>query len=260
MKTRKEFWIALLFGGLVLSSCQEYDLDEKTPDGYGASIYSWLDEQGNFTNMVRLINDLNYREVLDKTGSKTLFAADDEAFSRFFQKNDWGVKSYERLSLAQKRMLLYGAMIDNSYQVQALSSTEGPIEGNCMRRESSQSIYDTVQVMHSGDIPDGISAAEIRSPVLRKRDAFGILRPGFAVERVFHPFAPFLEILCTLLKPNQILLLTATENTGHAHHHVRVAIARIDLETLGVEGFEEKVDTFVVFFFVVCENLYPSLH
>ena len=69
MKTRKEFWIALLVGVFVLSSCQEYDLDEKTPEGYGASIYSWLDEQGNFTNMVRLINDLNYREVLDKTGS-----------------------------------------------------------------------------------------------------------------------------------------------------------------------------------------------
>ena len=156
MKTRKKFWIALLFGGIVLSSCQEYDLDKKTPEGYGASIYSWLDEQGNFTNMVRLINDLNYREVLDKTGSKTLFAADDEAFGRFFQKNDWGVKNYEGLSLAQKRMLLYGAMIDNSYQVQSLSSTEGPIEGNCMRRESSQSIYDTVQIMHSEDIPDAI--------------------------------------------------------------------------------------------------------
>ena len=156
MKTRKEFWIALLVGVFVLSSCQEYDLDEKTPEGYGASIYSWLDEQGNFTNMVRLINDLNYREVLDKTGSKTLFAADDEAFGRFFQKNDWGVKNYESLSLAQKRMLLYGAMIDNSYQVQSLSSTEGPVEGNCMRRESSQSIYDTVQVMRSEDIPNGI--------------------------------------------------------------------------------------------------------
>ena len=156
MKTRKEFWIALLVGGFVLSSCQEYDLDEKTPEGYGASIYSWLDDQGNFTNMVRLINDLNYREVLDKTGSKTLFAADDEAFGRFFQKNDWGVKSYESLSLAQKRMLLYGAMIDNSYQVQSLSSTEGPVEGNCMRRESSLSIYDTVQIMRSEDVPDAI--------------------------------------------------------------------------------------------------------
>ena len=156
MKTRKEFWIALLVGGLVLSSCQEYDLDEKAPDGYGASIYSWLDEQGNFTNMVRLIDDLSYREVLDKTGSKTLFAADDEAFGRFFQKNDWGVRSYEGLSMAQKRMLLFGAMIDNSYQVQSLSSTEGPIEGNCMRRQSSQSIYDTVQVMHSKDVPNAI--------------------------------------------------------------------------------------------------------
>ena len=156
MKTRKEFWIALLVGGFVLSSCQEYDLDEKTPEGYGASIYSWLDEQGSYTNMVRLINDLNYREVLDKTGSKTLFAADDEAFGRFFQKNDWGVKSYEGLSLAQKRMLLYGAMIDNSYQVQSLSSTEGPVEGNCMRRQSSQSIYDTVQVMRKEQVPNGI--------------------------------------------------------------------------------------------------------
>ena len=156
MKTRKEFWIALLVGGLVLSSCQEYDLDEKAPDGYGASIYSWLDEQGNFTNMVRLIDDLSYREVLDKTGSKTLFAADDEAFGRFFQKNDWGVRSYEGLSMAQKRMLLFGAMIDNSYQVQSLSSTEGPIEGNCMRRQSSQSIYDTVQVMRSKDVPNAI--------------------------------------------------------------------------------------------------------
>ena len=156
MKTRKEFWIALLVGVFVLSSCQEYDLDEKTPDGYGASIYSWLDEQGNYTNMVRLINDLNYREVLDKTGSKTLFAANDEAFGRFFQKNDWGVRSYESLSLAQKRMLLFGAMIDNSYQVQSLSSTEGPIEGDCMRRQSSQSIYDTVQVMRSANIPNAI--------------------------------------------------------------------------------------------------------
>ena len=156
MKTRKELWIALLVGGFVLSSCQEYDLDEKTPEGYGASIYSWLDEQGDFTNMVRLIDDLNYREVLDKTGSKTLFAADDEAFGRFFQKNDWGVRNYESLSLAQKRMLLFGAMIDNSYQVQSLSSTEGPIEGNCMRRQSSQSIYDTVQVMRSADVPNAI--------------------------------------------------------------------------------------------------------
>ena len=168
MKTKKtqkfcrqgRLWLlaaaVLVAGGSTLTSCKDYDLDERTPAGWDQSIYSWLDGQGNFTNMVRLIDDLNYREVLDKTGSKTLFAADDEAFARFYQKNEWGVKSYEGLSVAQKRMLLFGAMIDNSFQVQSLSSTEGPIEGNCMRRQSSLSIYDTVQVMRKDNIPDAI--------------------------------------------------------------------------------------------------------
>ena len=163
---RQGFWrrgrrLALAAGVLLIGcgsflSCSEYDLDERTPAGWGMSIYSWLDGQGNYTNTVRLINDLGYREVLDKTGSKTLFVADDAAFERFFKKNDWGVSRYEDLSLAQKKMLIFGAMIDNSYQVQALSSTEGPIEGNCMRRPSSLSIYDSVPILKKQDMPDAI--------------------------------------------------------------------------------------------------------
>ncbi len=148
--------VMLAGGSYLMASCSEYDLDERTPEGWGASIYSWLDEAGNYTNTVRLINDLNYRDVLAKTGSKTLFVADDEAFDRFFKNNDWGVRSYSDLSLSQKKMLLFGSMIDNSYQVQALSSTEGPVEGNCMRRQSSLSIYDTVPVLMKRDIPDAI--------------------------------------------------------------------------------------------------------
>ena len=167
MKTERQIWkrgrhvmlataAVLLSGGSALTSCSEYDLDERTPDGWSSSIYSWLDEQGNFTNTVRMINDLDYQDVLAKTGSKTLFVADDEAYERFFKNNPWGVKSYSGLSIAQKKMLLFGSMIDNSYQVQALSSTEGPVEGNCMRRQSSLSIYDTVTVMRKADIPDAI--------------------------------------------------------------------------------------------------------
>jgi hypothetical protein len=75
--------VLLAGGSALLSSCSQYDLDERTPEGWGASIYSWLDEQGNFTNTVRMISDLGYREVLAKTGSKTLFVADDEAYDRF---------------------------------------------------------------------------------------------------------------------------------------------------------------------------------
>lgn len=145
-----------MLGGSLLTSCNEYDLDERTPEGWDQSIYGWLDKAGNFRNTVRIIDDLGYRDVLDKTGSKTLFVADDEAYDRFFKNNDWGVKSYEDLSPAQKKLLLFGSMIDNSFQVQALSSTEGPVEGNCMRRESSLSIYDSVAVMKRTDIPDAV--------------------------------------------------------------------------------------------------------
>jgi hypothetical protein len=55
-----------------------------------------------------MIDELGYREVLNKTGSKTLFVADDAAYERFFKKNDWGVRSYEGLSTAQKKLLLFG--------------------------------------------------------------------------------------------------------------------------------------------------------
>ena len=153
-------WAAavLLAGTGGLASCTEdYDLDEHAPGGASSqSIYGWLAGQGNYRNTVRLIDDLSYREVLDKTGSKTMFVADDDAFARFYRGNDWGVGSYEELSTAQKRLLLFGSMIDNSYQVQALSSTEGPVEGNCMRRPSSISVYDTVAVMSRSEVPDAI--------------------------------------------------------------------------------------------------------
>lgn len=144
-----------------LLSCSEYDLDERTPEGWGASIYSWLEEQGrsggeSFTNTVRMIDDLGYREVLAKTGSKTLFVADDAAYERFYLNNPWGVRSYEQLSTSQKKLLLFGSMIDNSMQLNSLSSVEGtpPREGECMRRLASSQPYDSVPVLHPAQMPD----------------------------------------------------------------------------------------------------------
>ena len=147
---------AVLVGSGVLSSCSKYDLDERTPEGWGSSIYSWLAEQGNYQNTVRLIDDLGYREVLGKTGSKTLFVADDAAFERFYRNNTWGVRSYEQLSASQKKLLLFGSMIDNSMQLNSLSSVEGtpPREGECMRRFASSTAFDSVRVMKPSEMPD----------------------------------------------------------------------------------------------------------
>ena len=153
-----KMWVVAmaLAGGGLASSCSQYDLDERTPDGWGESIYSWLDDQGNYTTTVQMINDLGYSEVLSKTGSKTLFVADDAAYERFFRNNAWGVSSYGQLSTSQKKLLLFGSMMDNSMQISSLPSVEGnpPREGEAMRRYASSSPFDSVAVLSAGQMPD----------------------------------------------------------------------------------------------------------
>ena len=180
MKTEMQFWkrsrhwimmVSVLITGIgTLPSCTEYDLDERTPEGWGSSIYSWLDEQGSsggetFKITVRLIDELGYREVLSKTGSKTLFVADDAAYEEFFRNNPWGVKSYEQLSTSQKKLLLFGSMIDNSMQLNSLSSVEGtpPREGECMRRLASSQPYDSVPVLRPEQMPNNPYWARYRN-------------------------------------------------------------------------------------------------
>ena len=147
-----------LGGGVMVSCTDKYDLDRTTPDGWGDNIYSWLLESGNHTNTVRLIDDLGYAEVLGKTGSKTLFVADDDAYNRFYSSGKWNVSSYEQLSIPQKRLLLFGSMLDNSMQLNNLSSVEGqgskpPQEGECMRRYTATTPYDSVPIIRPEKMP-----------------------------------------------------------------------------------------------------------
>lgn len=144
----------LLSGCGFFTSCTEYNRDKEMPSWLGSSIDEYLHEQGNYTNFVELIKDLNYQDVLSKTGSKTLFVADDDAFTRFYATNLWGVRSYKELTIAQKKYLLNGAMINNAYQTMTLSSTEGPKEGDCMRRLTAISIYDSVPRIHPSEMPE----------------------------------------------------------------------------------------------------------
>lgn len=148
-------WVGMaLIAAGGLSACEGYDLADETPSWLGSSIYDYLQSEGNYTNMVRLIDDLGYTDVLAKTGSKTLFVADDDAYNRFYKKNLWGVHSYDQLSLAQKKLLLNGSMINNACQVAYLSSSAGPTEGDCMRRLTALSTYDSVPVLKPEQMPD----------------------------------------------------------------------------------------------------------
>ena len=155
-----------LSGG-ILSSCEDilddYPLDDSRPSWLGESIYEFLKKGGGgstYNNTVALIDKLEYDTVLSRTGSKTLFVADDSAYAEFFKNNKWNVSSVDELSNSQMKILLFGSMLDNAYLLDMMSSLPGnpPIENSCLRRTTSLSSADSIPFFATGmgqgrDIP-----------------------------------------------------------------------------------------------------------
>ena len=148
----------LLMGVWFMQSCEDEYLLTGQPSWLGNSIYEQLQTEGEYTTLLRLIDDLGQTEVLSHTGSKTLFAANDAAFEKWFSNNSWGVRSYSQLTTAQKKMLFNNSMINNAYLIELLSNVSGtpPMEGLCMRRETASSIYDSVFVMGPDKMPQTV--------------------------------------------------------------------------------------------------------
>lgn len=164
------FCVSLALTGLMtgcIDKNEPVDADSK-PDWLGGSIYQELKNPdqsrltGTFNTYLRLVDDLKLTETLNRTGSKTVFPANDEAFQRFFQSNEWGVKSYEELTNAQKKLLLYNSMLDNALLLNMLSnmsntsdnSNPTTMKGMAMKHQTNASVIDTVQYLLKGsDMP-----------------------------------------------------------------------------------------------------------
>jgi len=151
--------------GLTYSCSDDYDLPDKKPSWLGASIYDYLVDQKNYTNTVRLIQDLGYQEVLERTGSKTLFVADDDAFAKFYQNNSWGVHKYEDLTRSQKSLLLSSSMLDNAYLLEMMtniSSGSTIAKNQCLRQPTSASATDSIPFFawDGNDIPQTFNEDE----------------------------------------------------------------------------------------------------
>lgn len=151
--------------GLNYSCADEYKLDDEAPTFLGSSIYDYLKDKknGNYTNFVKMIDELGLQEVLSTTGSKTLFVADDEAFEKFYKSNEntdedyaWhNATSYENLTLAQKKILVHTAMLNNAYLLEMLPRATGnpPTKGASMRKETSIELTDSITFFKPADIP-----------------------------------------------------------------------------------------------------------
>ncbi len=146
--------------GATLTGCED-ELLTGTPSWLGESVMGELEKRGNFSQTIKLIQsqDEDYESVLRKTGSKTVFVADDAAWSAFFSNNPWGVRSLDDLTAAQRKLLFKSNMIDSPYLIEQLgnvpasSATSEPIEGSCMRRSSSVGIMDSVPLVPAAKFP-----------------------------------------------------------------------------------------------------------
>ena len=163
----------LLTGAGLLQSCDKDELVGQ-PSWLGNSIYERLQEDGNYSYTLRLIDDLDQTKVLSQTGSKTVFVADDAVYEEFFKSNSWGVRKYEDLTAAQKKLLFNSAMVNNAYLVELLSNVSGnpPMEGQCMRRETAASVFDSISRIY----PDQMPNTEFWAKYKDKKEGIVLLR------------------------------------------------------------------------------------
>lgn len=152
--------VATAAAGVFTGCKDDYPYDDKEPDNLGASIYEYLSSQPDFKYAVRLIDEMGYTETLSKTGSKTLFPASDAAFERFFASNPYGVKRYEELTVAQKKIIMNSCMVNMAYlsdmlpNVANMSGTDGGGRGLALRRFTSSSYLDSVESVTKDRIID----------------------------------------------------------------------------------------------------------
>lgn len=209
--------LGLLVGTSVMQGCKEDNVHTGQPSWLGNSIYERLEEDGQYKTMLRLIDDLGQHEVLSHTGSKTLFAANDSAFQAWFAKNNWGVSSYDRLSLSQKKLLLNNSMVNNAYLIELLSNgrpqgeDNHPEEGRTMRRETATSIYDSVQIMKPSQMPNTEVWARFKS----KGRSIPILRDDTP--------APMIHFLPAFMRLNKMTSTDLDVLTNHQANNVNEA-------------------------------------
>lgn len=160
----------LMACGLMYACKDEFILDDEKPSWLNSSIYESLEQKGNFRTYLKLLADKDVNpegvrtltDVLSRTGSKTVFVANDSAWDAFFaanallpEANPWHyATSYEKLSQAQKKLLIHTSMLNNAIVMENLASsqsdgTNSPTRGEYMRRYTDVEATDSITYLPS---------------------------------------------------------------------------------------------------------------
>ena len=257
-KTHLNRWwllVPVLVSAMMCVSCREdYYYDEEEPEWLGESIYEYLEEQGEYTKYIKLINELGYKEVLAKTGSKTLFVVDDKTFDEFFKDNRWGVKSYEELTLQQKEQILYSSMLNNVFFSDMLGDASGPQKGMSVRRTSALSVNSTYTIVDRSQFPNNYYWNED----LIKNDSIVLMRDNTAPPMVIFTNSYAVN---NALKGSDYAFVSNLNDPNYEYHPtdvfvngVRVVEANIKCKNGVVHRLEKLVTPLTNMAEVVCSN------
>lgn len=169
--------------GLMYACKDEFVLDDEKPSFLNSSIYESLEQSGKYRTYLKLLadEDVNPKgenvrlltDVLKRTGSKTVFVANDSAWDAFFAANallpesdPWHyATSYENLSQAQKKLLVHTSMLNNAIVMENLASSESegtasPTRGEYMRRYTDVEATDSITFVAPEDLPKYYTTTE----------------------------------------------------------------------------------------------------
>ncbi|MFI1743321.1 fasciclin domain-containing protein [Thalassobellus sediminis] len=121
---KKKILYYLLFLPLIsfLSSCnskEEFDEYYARPDDLEPPIYQQLEAQGNFNNLITLIEKAGYKDILGKSGYWTMMAPNDDAFASFFQQQ--GISDVSAVDSIMASKIVRYALIYNAFRTERLS-------------------------------------------------------------------------------------------------------------------------------------------
>lgn len=132
---------ALLLLVSTLFSCKkEFNDFYARPDSLEPAIYQQLQAKGNFKNLVVLIDKSGYKQTLSSAGYWTMFAPNDEAFTKFFQ--DRSISGVDKIdsTTAQaivKYMLTYNAFTKETLDDFQSSTSTGWTPNVAFRRRTA---------------------------------------------------------------------------------------------------------------------------
>ncbi|MFT4093968.1 MAG: fasciclin domain-containing protein, partial [Niabella sp.] len=139
--------IAMCMLMFLFAACSKKSWDEfyETPSTLDKPIYTVLQEKGNFSQLLSVINKAGYKTTLDAAGYWTFFAPDDDAFKAYFTEK--GISGVDQLDSAQCRNIVTYSLVYYAYNKERLSdynSSTGWVDNLGFRRRTANytGVYD----------------------------------------------------------------------------------------------------------------------